>query len=298
MPLLRVDGAPTVPAGKTLVAATLTVVLLAPYADGSARYPERWEAEWDTTNNRWKPRGAVDGTLFYVPGGASGQPEPPLSRCQERQAYSDGTVGGPPAWEQRIYQTAANVWAYRAAPPGALVIADPSLPANALAATLLGAANGVAPLGADSKVPAPYLPSATPEFAGASVNRSSAQSISNATFVAISWQNEVFDRGGYWDVAQPTRFTVPGGASGYFDVYFAGEYDSSGVGQRQWLFRVNGSSFLQIETHGVVGGGARSFAHIQDLALSAGDYIECVCYQDSGGARNFFPARASFRKVG
>lgn len=132
---------------------------------------------------------------------------------------------------------------------------------------------------------------------GAAVTRSTSQTISNNTFTAISFDTEGYDRGGYWDAGQPTRFTIPSGQGGFFDVYFSGEYDSA-TGSRQWLFLVNGTNYLQTNVTTNVSGGARSFALIYDLPLSAGDYIECLVYQDSGASRTFSIARASIRKVG
>lgn len=102
MAILTVTGGPTPPAGKTLAAGTrLTVRFVATYLDGTTAHARVHEAEYDITNDTWKPVGSADGTVFTLPGAAAGAPTPPNCLVVERQVYSDAS--------EQVYQRAPLV---------------------------------------------------------------------------------------------------------------------------------------------------------------------------------------------
>lgn len=108
---LKVLGGPIPPTGKTLESATLTASLLDEYADGTARYPLLHAAEWDSTNERWKPAGSADGTFWYLPGQAPGDPRSPITVFTETQIYTDDDTQTR-QWRMRIGGDVAEEWRY------------------------------------------------------------------------------------------------------------------------------------------------------------------------------------------
>jgi len=128
MPLLEVTGGPTPPSGRTLAAGTrLAVRFDEPYADGVSVYATLHLAEYDFTNSRWKPEGAADGVSFYIPGGATGQPQPTVCWLVELQTLDDLSTVSNRRGPFRIYETSIGVWAYGTPAPGTLVITNPDV---------------------------------------------------------------------------------------------------------------------------------------------------------------------------
>lgn len=123
-------------------------------------------------------------------------------------------------------------------------------------------------------------------FSGASVYRSTSQSILNNTTTAISMDTELFDTDSYWSATAPTRLTLP--ATGYYSLYGNGHWDANGTGRRNSAFYLNG---------GATGYGGLSFAPnsavpTYQLATTlihgtAGDYWEFKVLQTSGGSLNY-----------
>lgn len=112
---LTVTGSITVPTGKTLAWATLTVTLLEEYSDGTARYPRIYDLAYDTVNGDWKPNGTANGTTAYIPGAAVGDLAP-AAQLQEVQRYTDNSEQLR-SWTQGLVATSADQWDYTAEPP-------------------------------------------------------------------------------------------------------------------------------------------------------------------------------------
>lgn len=122
---------------------------------------------------------------------------------------------------------------------------------------------------------------------------STAQSVPNGTWTAVSLNAEFDDTDGYHDNAtNPSRLTVPAGLVGRFRA----------VGQIEWAASSAGGRYLAIYKNGL-GGGAVANRVAQTSAvpgsvvprmqiispvvqLVAGDYLEFGAYQDTGGALN------------
>jgi hypothetical protein len=115
MALLEVTGSITVPAGKTLSSASLRVVYLEEYSDGTARYPRIYDLAYDTVNGAWKPAGTANGTTAYIPGADLGDPGP-VATFSETQNYSDNSSQSR-QWTQNVLATAADEWDYTALMP-------------------------------------------------------------------------------------------------------------------------------------------------------------------------------------
>lgn len=115
MALLEVTGSITVPAGKTLSSASLRVVYLEEYSDGTARYARIYDLAYDTVNGAWKPAGTANGTTAYIPGADLGDPGP-VATFSETQNYTDNSSQSR-QWTQNVLATAADEWDYTALMP-------------------------------------------------------------------------------------------------------------------------------------------------------------------------------------
>lgn len=122
----------------------------------------------------------------------------------------------------------------------------------------------------------------------AHVNRTTLQTIASSTVTAIGFDAEISDPAGYHDtVTNNPRLTVPSGKDGIhiFGGSFMWSNDSGG--QRQWFFRVNGVTVRGYDIRGPGGTfGVMAMVVSPPLNLSAGDYVELCCWQDSGANRN------------
>ena len=125
-------------------------------------------------------------------------------------------------------------------------------------------------------------------FAGVAVKKTAAQSISNATFTALTWDSEDYDTNTYHDNStNNSRITIPTGKGGYYLISGVIDYVNNATGNRAIELRKNGSAvnylfFLLPST----ASNAPAFPMSYTLNLSAGDYLELFTYQTSGGALN------------
>lgn len=113
MPLLTVTSGPTAPSGRTIeTTSRLTIVYREAYSDGIEVYADRYEGQWDTVNQRWKPVGAADGQVLKVPGGGDGYPLPPTCHLVEELVLDDGTEVTTRRGPLRIRATSVGEWVY------------------------------------------------------------------------------------------------------------------------------------------------------------------------------------------
>lgn len=128
--------------------------------------------------------------------------------------------------------------------------------------------------------------SAGSSFVGVKVYQTADQSISNATFTAITFNSETFDTDGFHSTTTNTsRLTVPAGKAGYYLVTAQLAYNGNAAGQRQAEVTVNGAGgfgkFIQLNAGSSYVPQPKG---VTILNLSVGDYVELNAYQDSGGA--------------
>lgn len=129
----------------------------------------------------------------------------------------------------------------------------------------------------------PLLDAKAPVGIGASVWRSTALSLPNATEVAVPFDTEQFDDG-YWDPAFPTRFTVPAGKGGRYRVAGGVKLNAHPSGIRYCSIKKNGSFYLaSVAFVPPPANDCDIFAFPPPTILAAGDYVELVPYQDFGG---------------
>jgi hypothetical protein len=127
--------------------------------------------------------------------------------------------------------------------------------------------------------------------AKAQVYHSTTQSLLNATYTAILFDSEDHDTFGMHSTSVNTsRLTIPAGGDGIYLVGGAVFYDGNATGVRVARLRKNGTTDIGSATlvAAVLSGtGAGPIVQATCLAsLVAGDYVELLGYQDSGGALN------------
>jgi len=151
----------------------------------------------------------------------------------------------------------------------------------AVGVTATGASGDVFRSGGASADPSWFTP-----FASSAYN-SGAESINSATFTALTFDTNTFDRGGVHSTStNPSRFTVPAGGAGIYMCSSFVLWAGNATGQRQMLIRLNGSTTIcTSEVAGSAVFNAGNFVTFP-VFLNVGDYIEFVVYQDSGGALN------------
>jgi len=123
-------------------------------------------------------------------------------------------------------------------------------------------------------------------FVGANVYKTSAQSISNATFTTVNFEAENFDTDSYHSTSVNTsRMTIPTGKDGKYLVTANLAFDTNSTGIRACVIRKNGADYAKGTWIGAFNESAVLVA-TQIINLVATDYIEIQVYQSSGGALN------------
>lgn len=133
------------------------------------------------------------------------------------------------------------------------------------------------------------VPAATVAFVGARVARGTAQTISNNAWNAVSFDAETYDEGGFWDAGAPTRFTVPARMDGQYLVVARNAFNPHATGTRWIAIRRGGSVYESAEFFNNLGAssGTSTFTYTI-LDLTAGEYLELMVGQNSGGNLNIY----------
>jgi hypothetical protein len=123
-------------------------------------------------------------------------------------------------------------------------------------------------------------------FSGCQLNRSSVLAVANDTLTAVTFDTETFDTDGYHStVTDTSRVTIPTGKGGYYLLSSSTYWDSNSSGFRRIRYRINGStSALNTYTPGT--SNANSTQNHTVVNLAAGDYVEMLVSQNSGGSLN------------
>lgn len=130
-------------------------------------------------------------------------------------------------------------------------------------------------------------PASGSTFAGCSLSKSAAQSVANATWTAISWDQENYDTDAFHDNStNNTRITIPAGKGGKYLIASNLYNPSNASGSRLIKIQKNGVDIAYGDWQRANSGHSTSTIFSQVLALAVADYIEVNLYQDSGGALN------------
>ena len=112
----------------------------------------------------------------------------------------------------------------------------------------------------------------------------SPQTISDNTPTDISWDNEIYDHGGWFDAGSPDDFTIPGGVSlarASAQILWA----ISGTGNRTLFIRKNNADFKGngfVTMSAPTASGASHFVETTILEVTSGDTLQVRVTQDSG----------------
>lgn len=132
------------------------------------------------------------------------------------------------------------------------------------------------------------------------VTNTAAQTIPTATSTVVTFDTESVDVGGLHSTSSNTgRLTCPAAGDGLYAVKGFVSWVGNATGGRQIAIKKNGSTqYANVIVPGNVTYGPSGGTSI-DLPLVAGDYVELVVYQDSGGNLNISAdQRFSMVKVG
>ena len=124
-------------------------------------------------------------------------------------------------------------------------------------------------------------------FKGCELRKSANQSISNLTDTAVTFDSETFDTDGFHSTSSNTsRITIPAGLGGKYRFTFVARFAGNSTGLRNLKFNINGSEGGALYRNSNNGSSAAIFNASIVLDLSAGDYVEMIVFQDSGGSLN------------
>lgn len=120
---------------------------------------------------------------------------------------------------------------------------------------------------------------------GARVYNSAAISSNNATLTALTFDTERYDTDGLHSTSSNTgRLTCT--RAGKHLIVVNLEFASNATGYRVVHIRLNGTTYIAVDSKMAVNGNATWFSTATIYDLAVGDYVEVVVYQTSGGALN------------
>jgi hypothetical protein len=124
-------------------------------------------------------------------------------------------------------------------------------------------------------------------YSGVSVKKTTGQSISNATFTAITFNSEDYDTDAYHNNStNNTRLTIPSGKNGYFSLTGMIRYDANSTGNRAINLYKNGVEVGLLSCIGAIATNPTILAFSFTINLVATDYLELFAYQTSSGNLN------------
>jgi hypothetical protein len=124
-----------------------------------------------------------------------------------------------------------------------------------------------------------------PSFKGCRAVTTTNQTISNATWTVLTYNSESYDTDGFHSTSTNTgRLTIPAGLTGYYLVITQAVFNTNATGARSSQIRKNGAEISVGRKMGAYSSTVESVLVGSDiLYLTAGDYIEHLVYQSSGG---------------
>lgn len=116
--------------------------------------------------------------------------------------------------------------------------------------------------------------------------------ITDSTDTALTFTTARVNVQTMWSVGAPTRLTVPTGMGGFYLIGGHNQWAANATGTRALAVKLNNSKFI---ARSLVGG--QNVLQEQSITtayqLAAGDYVELIVYQSSGGALNVNASDAS-----
>ena len=152
----------------------------------------------------------------------------------------------------------------------------------------LGIGSSAQVLTVSGGIPSWATPAGGVTFSGTRVRNSGSGIliIPNATGTALTFNTEDYDTDGIHSTSSNTsRFTVPSGKAGYWQVSFFFNFDGNATGIRSIYVYKNGNFNALISTNPASTSQASNNATMT-YSLIVGDYIELYAFQNSGGNLN------------
>lgn len=120
----------------------------------------------------------------------------------------------------------------------------------------------------------------------AQIGRAAAQSISNNdSTVFVTMDTETHDNSNIWAVSpNPTRFTIPGSGNKVATISIRAQWAANATGVRRNVPYLNGATTGDIAQTTGISGVAVIHNSTHQIACAGGDYIEILCYQNSGSS--------------
>lgn len=129
-------------------------------------------------------------------------------------------------------------------------------------------------------------------FVGVSVSSTTDQTVSNATYTALTWDSEYFDTDSFHsNVTNNSRITIPSGKAGKYLVSGYITWDNGTTGSRQLVIRKNGSSTYTQSLTAANFYPTGTVSYTADLAV--GDYIEMFVWQSQGASITVYKTSAN-----
>ena len=123
-------------------------------------------------------------------------------------------------------------------------------------------------------------------FVGCSVYQSTTQSIPNATYTFMNFNSELYDTNSFHDTStNNSRFTIPAGKAGYYEVAFANPLGAGATGDR--IYHIYKNNALISEHGGTPSAAYPVHEGKVNLLLAVADYIELKVYQSQGTSLNY-----------
>lgn len=134
-----------------------------------------------------------------------------------------------------------------------------------------------------------YLFDRSDNPARAVVYHNTTQSIANSTATAVVWNTETSDSASLHSTSVNTsRMTIPSGEGGTYLIVGYIDWAANATGVRQAYLRLSTGSLVltNVIDNAVAGGGTTPQVVTAVYPLAAGEYVEVVASQTSGGALN------------
>lgn len=105
--------------------------------------------------------------------------------------------------------------------------------------------------------------------------------------MALTFDSERVDVGAMHDTSTNTgRITVPTGGGGFYAIGGQIEFASNATGRRGIQIRLNGTTVIARQEEANLGANDHPLTIATVYQLAAGDYLELMGYQNSGGNLN------------
>jgi hypothetical protein len=121
-------------------------------------------------------------------------------------------------------------------------------------------------------------------FKSSAMDSRGAQSIPDSIWTSVTFDSNSFDFGDIHSTDSDTsRFTVPAGGDGLYNVTCSESFEDNPTGLRYVRILKNASTVIGGSNANAVAGDVTLLQATADSQLTAGDFVECQVFQSSGG---------------